>query len=195
MHFINYLPTSSVSFIEYLINNIKVDIQVVKPRKTKLGDFRVINNQYFITINNDLNQYSFLITLLHELAHVFTFSKFKSRVLPHGIEWKNIFKSLINPFLTVEFFPNDILYLLNHHMESPKASSCSDLALMKGLSKYDDFQHIFLEDIKLGSSFVFREKRVFVKMEKLRKRYKCKEIATKKIYLFSPLATVDLYGQ
>ena len=62
MHFSNYLPISSVSLIEDLINNVKVDIQVVQPRKTKLGDFRVINNQYFITINNNLNQYSFLIT-------------------------------------------------------------------------------------------------------------------------------------
>ena len=95
----------------------------------------------------------------------------------------------------MEVFPNDILHLLNYHMKSPKASSCSDLALMKGLSKYDDFQYIFLEYIKLGSSFVFREKRVFMKMEKLRKRYRCKEIATNKIYLFSPLATVELYGQ
>ena len=79
-------------------------------------------------------------------------------------------------------------------MQSPKASSCSDLALMKGLSKYNNVQHIVLDDIKIGSSFVFREKRVFVKMEKLRKRYRCKEIATNKIYLFSPLATIELYG-
>ena len=94
----------------------------------------------------------------------------------------------------MEVFPNDILYLLNHHMKNPKASSCSDLALMKVLSKYDNFQYIFLEDIKLGSSFVFREKRVFMKMEKLRKRYRCKEISTNKIYLFSPLAKVELYA-
>ncbi len=193
MHFSTYLPLSSVTLIEDLINNVNVDVKVVNSRKTKLGDFRVINNQYFITINNDLNQYSFLITLLHELAHAFTFSKFKSRVLPHGIEWKKIFKSLIHPFLTVEFFPNDIVFLLNQHMQSPKASSCSDLALMKGLSKYNSVQHIVLDDIKIGSSFVFREKRVFVKMEKLRKRYRCKEIATNKIYLFSPLATIELY--
>ena len=79
-------------------------------------------------------------------------------------------------------------------MQSPKASSCSDLALMKGLSKYNNVQHIFLDDIKIGSSFVFREKRVFVKMEKLRKRYKCKEIANNKIYLFSPLAVIEVCG-
>ena len=193
MHFSTYLPLSSVTLIEDLINNVKVDVKVVNSRKTKLGDFRVINNQYFITINNDLNQYSFLITLLHELAHAFTFSKFKSKVLPHGVEWKNIYKSLIQSFLTEEVFPNDILSLLHQHMQSPKASSCSDIPLMKGLSKYDNFQYIFLEDIKLGSSFVFREKRIFIKMEKLRKRYKCKEIKTNNIYLFSPLAKVELY--
>ena len=54
-------------------------------------------------------------------------------------------------------------------------------------------QNIFIEDIELGKAFVFREKRVFIKIEKLRKRYKCKEIETNKMYLFSPLAKVSLY--
>lgn len=71
-----YLPSFSIEMIEDLIKEIKVNVKVVNSRKTKLGDFRVINNQFYITINNDLNQYSFLITLVHELAHAYTFLKY-----------------------------------------------------------------------------------------------------------------------
>jgi SprT protein len=188
-----YLPLFSIEMIEDLIKEIKVNVKVVNSRKTKLGDFRVINNQFYITINNDLNQYSFLITLVHELAHAYTFLKYNSTVLPHGIQWKNKFKTLISPFLHAKIFPNEIMSVLNQHMENPKASSCTDISLMKVLSKYDNVQNIFIEDIELGKAFVFREKRVFIKIEKLRKRYKCKEIKTNKMYLFSPLAKVSLY--
>ena len=192
MYFIKHLPLSSIVLIEKLIKDIEVNIEVVSSRKTKLGDFRVIDNYYFITVNNDLNQYSFLLTLLHELAHAFTFDKFKSSVLPHGVEWKNIFKSIMKPFINSKIFPNDIAQVLINHMRNPKASSCSDMYLMKVLFKYDNTKHLFLEDIKMGSTFVFRKERFFVKIEKIRKRYKCQELNTKKIYLFSPLATVSL---
>jgi len=46
-------------------------IRIAKPRKTKLGDFRAgkIPAQTKISVNSDLNQFAFLITLLHEVAH------------------------------------------------------------------------------------------------------------------------------
>ena len=40
--------------------------------------------------------------------------------------------------------------------------------------------------------FKLKNGRVFRKDEKLRKRYKCTEVKTKRIYLFSPVAEVEL---
>ena len=66
--FTSYLPKNSVYLIEQWVKDLDVDIRVVKPRKSKLGDFRCnLNRKYIISINNNLNQFSFLITLIHEL--------------------------------------------------------------------------------------------------------------------------------
>jgi hypothetical protein len=40
--------------------------------------------------------------------------------------------------------------------------------------------------------FKLKNGRVFRKEEKLRKRYKCTEIKTRRVYLFSPIAEVEL---
>ena len=59
------------------------------------------NGDYQITINNDLNKYRFLITLIHEMAHLVTF-KDMPRSKPHGKEWKINFQRLMLPFLHPE---------------------------------------------------------------------------------------------
>jgi len=40
--------------------------------------------------------------------------------------------------------------------------------------------------------FKLKDGRVFRKDEKLRKRFKCTEVKTKRIYLFSPVAEVEI---
>jgi hypothetical protein len=40
--------------------------------------------------------------------------------------------------------------------------------------------------------FKLKNGRVFRRDEKLRKRYKCTEIKTKRVYLFSPIAEVEM---
>ncbi|MCW3106689.1 MAG: hypothetical protein JWQ09_1195, partial [Segetibacter sp.] len=40
--------------------------------------------------------------------------------------------------------------------------------------------------------FKMKDGRVFKKGEKLRKRYRCEEVGTKKVYLFSPVFEVQL---
>ena len=44
---------------------------------------------------------------------------------------------------------------------------------------------------KLGDFFM-SSNRIFIKGHKLRKRFKCKEIKTNRIYLFNPLANIEL---
>lgn len=187
-----YIPKPSIKLVEDLLYKYKFYLIIKNNRKTKHGDFRpMANGRMQITINNDMNEYRFLITFIHEVAHLVTHKKYK-RVKPHGIEWKMSFQELMLPFFTTEIFPKELMPILANYMRNPKASTDSDIKLSFALKQYDeksDKNYIF--EIPLHSKFT-HNKRVFVKGEKRRVRYKCMELKTKKEYLFHPNAEVDL---
>ncbi len=187
-----YIPEQSIVLVEELLDKYPFYLIIKNNRKTKHGDFKPLRNgRMQITINNDMNEYRFLITLIHEIAHLVTFKKHK-RVKPHGIEWKMNFQHLMIPFLKPSIFPNDILPILANHMRNPKASSGADVRLSLALKQYDeksDKNYIF--ELPLHAKFIHNNK-VFIKGEKRRVRYKCTELKTKKEYLFHPNAEVDL---
>ena len=191
-NYIDFLPTDSISLINKWVTEIDVVIKVVKSRKTKLGDFRhYFDKKSIITINDDLNPFSFLITLTHEIAHAFVYKEFKGCVASHGKEWKEVFKGLMLNFLPRNIFPKDIMTALSIHLMKPSASSCNDFDLSLALKKYDKIKKLNISDLKLGELFI-SSNRLFIKGHKLRKRFKCKEIKTNKIYLFNPLASIEL---
>ena len=138
-----------------------------------------------------MNKYAFLITLIHEVAHLSNWNKHKDTVKPHGEEWKIHYKLLMQQFLIPDVFPNDVIIALRKYMNNPAASSCSDTNLLRVLKRYDEKQNtVMLEDLKEGSTFSYNEDRLFIKGEKGRKRFKCKEISSKRMYLFNPLTEV-----
>ena len=85
--FYSFVPEKSNKLLQCWVDELKVTVKILAPRKTKLGDFKVRGNQMSITINNNLNKYSFLITLTHELAHAFVFKKYQNRIKPHAKSW------------------------------------------------------------------------------------------------------------
>lgn len=189
------IPTHSLAYCIALWQEIPFSFQVTRERKTKLGDFRFRPDRKIqtITINGTLNPYQFLLTYIHEVAHLHTFDRFGRRILPHGKEWKNTFKTLLQPLLTETVFPRNILIPLRKHMANPKASSAGDLFLMKEMSKYDNSRENdsleFLSDLKPGISFELSG-RVFKKGETRRTRVLCEEIRTGKKFLIAQLAKV-----
>lgn len=190
-----YLPKGSVETIADWILKYDFDMKITRERATKLGDFRSgINGQRaMITVNHSLNQYNFLITLVHEVAHLTAYEKNKRRIKPHGIEWKNEYKRLMSPFLKADIFPHDVRTALEDYMLDPAASSCTDENLLRVLKKHDKKKdYIFLEELPVNAVFKTTNERYFVKGEKLRKRFKCKELHTRRFYLFNPLAEVIL---
>lgn len=187
------LNPKSHQLIKSWINELNVKVKLSKERKTKLGDFKVYQGNMYITINDNLNKYSFLITLVHELAHAYVYVQYKNTVNPHGKEWKNKFKSLMLNFLSNEYFPDIILSPLSKYLISPKASTYSDLDLAKSLQRYDNSILNTILEINEKSSFFTYSGRKFVILNKLRKRYKCKEISTGKVYLFHPLTQVKMH--
>ena len=75
-------------------------------------------------------------------------------------------------------------------MISPKASTSTDLELLEVLRRYDRVQSFTISDIDIGDSFKLKNGKYFVKGEKLRKRYKCIQLTTNKVYLFHPFAEI-----
>lgn len=187
------LNPKSHQLIKSWINELNVKVKLSKERKTKLGDFKVYQGNMYITINDNLNKYSFLITLVHELAHAYVYVQYKNTVNPHGKEWKNKFKSLMLNFLSNEYFPDAILSPLSQYLISPKASTYSDLDLAKSLQRYDDSILNTISEINDKNSFFTYSGRKFIILNKLRKRYKCKEISTGKVYLFHSLTKVKMH--
>ena len=190
------LPPNSFSLVEKWISQLSILVKIKKSRNSKLGDFRVNKKgEYLISINDDLNKFAFLITLTHEIAHAFVWEKYKRKVSPHGKQWKATFKELMLNFLNSDIFPDDILRVLSKHLKKPKASTVNDYNLSKVLRTYDDNKQLILSEIPDGSIFSTLNGRQFVKLNKLRKRYKCKAVDSEKIYLFNPLAVIDLEKQ
>jgi len=192
---VKYLPEKALdTIIEWIVKE-KIHLRISRSRTTKLGDFRPAtkNLQHRISVNHDLNKYSFLITLIHEIAHLLVWNKFKRKAKPHGIEWKTEFYYLMNNFLDKNVFPEDIEKALKKYLKNAKATCDSDLELSRCLQKYDDNpEQLVLEDIPLNSVFQIPSGRIFKKKEKLRKRYKCVCMSSKKTYLVNSLINVVL---
>ena len=184
---------AAVLILEYL-NRYQVHLTITRERKSVLGDYRhaTASANHRISVNGNLNPYSFLITLIHELAHLVTFMEFGSRVQSHGREWKRIYRKILEEFLPLSVFPADILRALKKNLHDLPASSCADEHLMRVLRRYDDDKEglILVEQIPEGGCFSLEDERVFRKGKKLRKRYQCVEVATGKLYLFSPIYEV-----
>ncbi|MEE3224370.1 MAG: SprT-like domain-containing protein, partial [Bacteroidota bacterium] len=163
-------------------------------RVTRHGDYRRLpNGGHQITVNTNLNSYRFLITLIHEIAHLVAFVKFGNRIKPHGKEWKYTFQNLMLPFIRPEIFPKQLLPVIANHFKNPKASSDTDAKLSLALKQFDppnDKNYIF--EIPRGSLFKLYNGKVFQKGERRVKRYECVETATGKVYLFQPNAEVEL---
>ncbi|MBK8551134.1 MAG: SprT-like domain-containing protein [Ignavibacteria bacterium] len=189
----NYLPEESVPVALSWLEEFKFHFKITKSRTSKLGDYRPAHreNPHRITVNHNLNKYSFLITLTHEVAHLTAWNKYRNKILPHGKEWKEEFRTLLLPFFTLNIFPEDVLKCLSNYSLNPKASSCTDLHLVKVLKKYDENSvYIHLEEIPLRSIFRLRNGREFIKGDRIRKRFKFTDLHPKKAYLFSPVAEV-----
>lgn len=188
-----YIPADAAARILEYLHQYQVHLTITKGRKSILGDYRHATNykNHRISINGDLNSYSFLITLIHEMAHLVTFVQYGHRVAAHGKEWKQVYAMLLVDFLHPNIFPRDILDALKRSLPNLPASSCSDEDLMRILKRYDENNGlVMVEQVMEGALFELDSGMVFRKGRKLRKRYQCMEVKTGKMYLFSAIYEV-----
>jgi len=192
----DYVPLEAAQLLAQWITDSSCQFTISGNRRSKFGDYRPPfgGKGHRISVNYNLNQYAFLITTVHEFAHLKTWKEHKNKVKPHGLSWKNNFKVLMEPFFAMNLFPDDIKSAVSLYLSNPGASSCTDLNLFRTLQKYDEGEkeHVILEHLPENSTFVISTGRIFEKGQKLRKRYRCIERPSGKVYLFNPLAEVKV---
>jgi hypothetical protein len=190
-----YLPERTVAPCLDLIRTHGVHLKIVGHRVTRHGDYRRMpNGLHQITVNASLNKYRFLITLVHEIAHLVAFERYGRKILPHGQEWKRTFQELMLPFISPAVFPSQLLPIIAQHFINPKASSSTDARLAIALKSFDleERNGSYVFELPQGSIFRLYNGKIYKKGRKRVKRYECMELDSGRLYLFQPNAEVEL---
>ncbi len=190
-----YVPEHAVQSVFELIVTHEVHLKIVNERVTRHGDYRKgASGKHEVTVNANLNKYRFLITLIHEIAHLVVFEKYGRYIKPHGDEWKMVFQRLMVPYIRPEIFPHSILPLVANHFKNPTASSDTDARLAFALKQFDERKSDihFMHEVPSGSFFRLANGRIFQKKGLRVKRYECLEVKTGKLYLFNANAEVEI---
>lgn len=199
--FNTYLPAASADYGRALWQQYGFTLRVVRPRRTRLGDFRVLpQGTTFITVNADLNPHAFLITYVHEVAHAHVHRTYKRRGKPHGRAWQMAFQRLMQPLLTEAVFPASILESLRNYLVKPAATTSACPALMLALRQNGTCVTdavaaggVLLRDVPEGQAFRFAKK-TYVRGTLRRTRVVCKEVTTGRSYAILAHALVDVNG-
>lgn len=190
----DFVPTESMALLRTWFAHNQVHLHISRERISKLGDFRAGPGVPvpIISVNYNLNKFSFLITLLHEMAHAEVWFNYKKKTRPHGTAWKSAFSNLSQPYLRAEVFPAELAAAFTAYLNNPRASTMGFQPLNRVLRVYDNNDDGLIRIVDLPENSVFRIPggRSFVKGKKIRTRFRCTCLNNKRIYLFNPMAEV-----
>lgn len=192
--FQKYFPPTTVEYCHSLWHQHRFKFIISPKRSTKLGDYRyeAAKGHHIVTVNGNLNPMSFLTTYIHEVAHLTTFKRFGTKVLPHGPEWKQEFRVLFAPLLHEAILAKEAIQKLKAYLKNPRASSCSEHGLFDAhANEVLNEGEMMLKDLPIGSQFMLK-KRHFTKLEHRRTRILCLDTANGKRYLVPQKAIVKL---
>lgn len=191
---VKYIPENAVDSVCELIITHRIHFKIVNERVTRHGDYRKNpDGSHQITVNATLNKYRFLITTIHEIAHLVAFQKYGRFIKPHGLEWKHTFKLLMVPFMNPMVFPVEVLPFLANHFKNPTASSDTDALLSMQLKKFDaPTNKVFVDELPMGTLFIANNGCVFKKGKLRVKLFECIDIKNNKVYLCKPNMQVEL---
>jgi len=188
-----YVPALALESVTDLIVRREVQIVITRSRATKLGDYNNPRRSgfYKISINHNLNPFRFLITLLHEIAHLDTWNEYRNTVSSHGYEWKKSFRNLAMPFIESGVFPSALAEILRTHLRNPSYASCVDHKLERALKPFDGVKSTTpLEQLPYAAVFKLSDGLLLRKERLLRKRFVCAALDSSTTYRVSALAEV-----
>jgi SprT protein len=195
-----FLPEGTEPFVAGLLARHACHIRLARPRRTKLGDHRPPGRAarlHRISINQDLNPYAFLTTLLHEIAHAATWDRHerhrRRRLRPHGAEWRDEYAAILRPVVALGVLPEDVAVALERSLARPAAATCSDRGLLVALGRHDrvDPRLVRVEEVAVGGWFRLDTGAVFRAGRTLRTRRQCFEARTGAEYRVHGLARVE----
>ena len=184
-HFSRYVPPRAAELFYEWTHGEPVNYRITRPRSSKLGDFRAPRKHEpaRISINGNLNRYSFMVTFTHEFAHYLDFKQRQTLRNPHGASWKNIYGQLLTRLLHEGLFPQDLRPVIARHIQNPKAASCSDPELNAALRDHDDSPLPMLKDLVDNSYFQLTNGMTLRKGPLRRTRYRCQDVDSGRWYL------------
>jgi len=194
-----HLPVAAVDHVARAVSRLQLDVVVVRPRRTKLGDHRPPRppaRAHRVTINADLNPWAFLTTLLHEVAHATTWERHagrRRRLRPHGPEWRTEFSALLAPLVDARVFPEGLAVAVLRSLARPAAATCSARGLLLALARYDQRRddRVRVEDLADGAWFRIDGGHAFRAGRPVRTRRRCFEAGTGREYRVHGLLLVE----
>ena len=188
----NWLPEGVSTLFDGWLSRHNVRLQLKAPRQTRLGDFSVpgLGETPTITLNTDLPPFQVMVTVTHELAHLYTWYQHGGRVKPHGSEWRQQFRELLLELARIQSLPGALRGALRKHARKPSSATHHDPHLLNVLRMLDGDKGLYLGEIPVGTQFVFRG-RQFIKISDARTRCRCRERASGLDYHISKVAEVD----
>ena len=190
--FFDHFPPKVAEYCFQLWHDYSFDFIVSKSRDSKLGDYRFSPAKgHQVTVNHNLNPYAFLVTYIHEVAHLTTYLAHKNKVLPHGQEWKTEFFNLFEPILDEDLLPGELVNILRAYLKNPAASSNGYQPLVDILKSFDAELPAGTPLVELAEGATFALKNLRLIKGKLRRtRYICKELNSARNYLVAKNAYV-----
>ncbi|MGB3585756.1 MAG: SprT-like domain-containing protein, partial [Tunicatimonas sp.] len=142
------------------------------------------------SVNRTLPAEAFLLTYLHEVAHLMAFQRHGFRIRPHGAEWKSCFRQLLQPVLTEPMVPEEVRIPLQRYAQNPKATVHADATLLRALLREQSTNgQIPLSSVAEQQPFVFQGRK-FLKERVRRTRALCREVTSGKKYTIALTAYV-----
>lgn len=186
------VPAEAVPLCYGLWKEHPFTFKITKDRNSKLGDYRFDpgSKHHTISVNEGLNKFSFLVTYLHEVAHLRVRNRFKGLVSAHGKEWKREFGNLLINALKEEAFPDNLVKDIAMYAKNPKASTAASPTLYQSLRLYDRDKKFFLSEVNEQEDFIFRGV-TYQKLSKRRTRSLCLNRKNNKRYLISENAEIE----
>lgn len=182
--FARHVPPAAVAYCQRLRADWEFSLRVTRPRRTRLGTHQFDpTTGHLVTVNADLGPEAFLITYLHEVAHVVTVRQARRHPQPHGAAWKRNFRLLLEPMLTEAVFPPAVLRPLRAYALNPTAATSSYPPLAQALQNVGSPPDgtTTVAQVPEGEAFVLHH-RTFVRGPLRRTRALCTEASTGRKY-------------